>query len=453
MTQADADAVQRDAKLGVRLRVPERVQVRMKFEAWDDLVPLDHPVRAVWAVAQKMDLSVFLEPIKARVGSGGRDATDPRLLVALWLYACIRGIGSARELARRCGADEGSRPFLWLCGLRRAQSSRGVSVNHHLLSDFRVEHAQALDQLFTNTVAALVKQGLVKVKQVAQDGTRVRASAGAASFRRASTLTRLRQEAAAQIEALKQLLEDPQASAGLSARKKAAKTRAARERAARIDKAIEQIPRLQERQDRLAKRMSQKQKQKQLKEPRASTSDEEARPMKMSNGGFNPAVNVQVAIDTYSRVIVGVDVTNAGVDSDQAEPMRRQVQERTGRKVERHLVDGGYLVHEQIERAAAEGVELFVPPKPPRDPEKYGSEYEPRPRDSHAINDWRARMGTEAAKEIYKQRAATVETANAHLKAHGMKSMLVRGLKKTKCVALWCALAYNVMLFANHLIE
>jgi DDE family transposase len=342
-------------------------------------------------------------------------------------------------LARRCDPEEGSRAFLWLCG--------GVSVNHHLLSDFRVEHAAALDRLFTNTIAVLVKQGLVKVTRIAQDGTRVRASAGASSFRRASTLACLQQEAAAQVEALKRLLEDSRASAGLSARQ-----RAARERAARIGKAIEQIPQLQQRQDRLAKRMSKKQKETKLKEPRVSTSDDEARAMKMPNGGFNPAVNVQLAVDTDSRAIVGVDVTNAGADSDQAEKMRQQVEERTGQKVSQHLMDGGFLVHDQIERAAAQGVLLFVPPKPPRKREKYGSQYQPRAKDSQAINDWRVRMGTTEAKEIYKQRAATVETANAHLKEHGMRSMLVRGLTKTKCVALWCALAYNVMMFARHLV-
>jgi transposase len=434
----------------VRLRVPERSQVEMKFESVDDLVKADHPVRVVWRVVETLDLSAFCEPIKARAGSGGRDATDPRLLVALWLYGCIRGIGSARELARRCDPEEGSRAFLWLCG--------GVSVNHHLLSDFRVEHAAALDRLFTNTIAVLVKQGLVKVTRIAQDGTRVRASAGASSFRRAaSTLACLQQEAAAQVEALKRLLEDSRASAGLSARQRAARERAARERAAReraarIGKAIEQIPQLQQRQDRLAKRMSKKQKETKLKEPRVSTSDDEARAMKMPNGGFNPAVNVQLAVDTDSRAIVGVDVTNAGADSDQAEKMRQQVEERTGQKVSQHLMDGGFLVHDQIERAAAQGVLLFVPPKPPRKREKYGSQYQPRAKDSQAINDWRVRMGTTEAKEIYKQRAATVETANAHLKEHGMRSMLVRGLTKTKCVALWCALAYNVMMFARHLV-
>src|SRR4051794_39509663 len=194
----------------VRLRVPDRSQVAMTVESPDDLIPTGHQARAVWAVVAAMDLSAFHGPIKARAGVGGRDATDPRLLVALWLYAAIRGVGSARELARLC-LD--GRAYQWLCG--------GVTVNHHLLSDFRVGHAQALDRLFTRTIASLVKQGLVTVKRISQDGTRVRAAAGAASFRRKGTLGERLVEAEAHVTALRALLDDPEKSAGWSARKKA----------------------------------------------------------------------------------------------------------------------------------------------------------------------------------------------------------------------------------------
>lgn len=432
------------ASASVRLRRPERSQVVMKVECADDLIPADHSARRVWAVVESLDLSAFCRPIKARAGVCGRDSTDPRLLVALWLYACIRGIGSARELARRCDPEEGSRPFLWLCG--------GVSINHHTLSDFRVEHGAALDELFTRTIAVLVKKGLVKVRRISQDGTRVRACAGASSFRRGSTLTMLLAEATRHVEELKALLDDPKRSAGVSSRQKAARTRGARERKERLEQAIKTIPQLKEKQEKLAKRMSKKEKAKKLKEPRASATDAEARVMKMPNGGFNPAVNVQLAVDTGSRAIVGVDVSGSGADAGQSEPMREQVEERTGGKVEEHLIDGGYLVTEEIERAAAEGVTLYVPPKSPRNPEKFGSEYEPRDRDSQIVNDWRTRMGSAAGKAIYRQRAATVETANANLKQHGLVQMTVRGLKKARCIALWCALAYNLTLLGGALI-
>ncbi len=189
----------------VRLRVPERRQVAMVVQCPDDLVGAGHPVRTVMALVETLDLSRFAEPIKAREGVAGRDATDPRLLVGLWLYACIRGIGSARELARRC---EESAAFRWLCG--------GVGVNHRLLSDFRVDHGAALDERFTQLIASLVDKGLVSVSRVSQDGVRVRVSAGADSFRREERLHQLLAESKQHVEELRRQLENPEVSAGLS---------------------------------------------------------------------------------------------------------------------------------------------------------------------------------------------------------------------------------------------
>jgi len=427
----------------VRVRVPERNQMSMQVACGDELVAADHPVRVIWDVVGRLDLSAFYASIKARDGVVGRDATDPRLLVALWLYGATRGVGSARELARRCVESD---PYRWLCG--------GVSLNHHTLSDFRVGHAGALDALFTRVIATLVDQGLITVHRIGQDGTRVRACAGASSFRRSERLGLLLAQARAHVAELKALLDDPERSAGLSAQRRAAQRRAARVRAARVERAIAQLPELVVRQARLAKRVSKKDKAKgKLKEPRASTTDADARVMKMPDGGFRPAVNVQLATDTASRAIVGVEVVNAGVDTAQAEPMREQVERRTGRKVHEHLLDGGYLVHDEIERAHAQDVTLYVPPKPPRNKAERGSEYEPRPDDSDVLKEWRARMGRDEGKAIYKERAATSETVNADLKTHrGLVRLTVRGLPKARCVALWCALAYNLMHFAPALL-
>jgi hypothetical protein len=344
-------------------------------------------------------------------------------------------------LARLCVQ---SHPFIWLCG--------GVSVNHHTLSDFRVGHAAALDELFTQVLAMLVHKNIVRVHRITQDGTRVRACCGSSSLRRRSRLTQLLSEARAHVAELKGLLADPEHSAGLAAKQRAAMQRAAREREQRIEQAIAQLPELEARQQQLAKRKSQKEKQK-LKEPRASTTDADARVMKMPDGGFRPALNVQIASDTSSRAIVGIDVINAGVDSGQLEPMRRQVQTRSGAKVREHLADGGYLTFEDVDRAAEQDVTLYVPPKPPRDPAKFGDEFTPRASDSDAVKDWRIRMGSAEAKEIYKQRAATSETINADLKTHrGLVQLTVRSIAKAKCVALWCALAYNLMHFGVYLI-
>lgn len=424
-----------------RLRRPDRAQVEMKIESPDDLVPANHQVRTVWAVVKAQDLSAFLQPVVARDGVCGRNSTDPALLIALWLYATIRGIGSARELARLCLE---SRPFQWLCG--------GVTVNHHLLSDFRVGHAEALDGLLTRMIAGLVDKKLVKVYRISQDGVRVRACAGAASFRREERLEKLLEEAKKVVADTKALLDNPAESAKLSAKKKAAKTRAARQREQRIEQAIAALPALEQKQKKLEKKVAAKDKEKKLKEPRASTTDADAKVMKMANGGFNPAVNVQFAVDTESRAVLGVEVSREGNDHHLSEPMRRQVEERTGQKVKEHLLDGGYLVKEQIEQAAAEGVNVYVPPKPPRNKDKRGSEYDPMPGESQALIDWRARMGSEAGKEIYKERAATSERLHADLRANrGLDRMRVRGLDKTKCIALWMALTSNLILFGSAL--
>lgn len=431
----------------VRLRVPERSQAEMVVSCPNELVPPDHPVRVVWDVVCRVGesgaLAAFYAPIKARDGVCGRDATDPRLLVALWLWACTDGVGSARELARLCAE---SAPYRWLCG--------GVTVNHHLLADFRVGFGGALDALFTRVLASLVGQGLVTVHRISQDGTRVRACAGSGSFRRGGRLAKLLGQARAHVAELRSLLDDPEKSAGLSAKKKAAMERAARERQARVEAAVARLPALEERQAELSKKVSEKDKKKgKLKEPRASTTDAEARVMKMPDGGFRPAVNVQLAVDTASRAVVGVAAVNEGVDTGQLAPMREQVEARTGLEVAKHLADGGFLTLDDVEAADASGVTLYVPPKPPRNKEKRGSEYEPRPTDSEAVRAWRARMGSEEGKATYKERAATSETVNADLKSYrGLVQLTVRGLAKATCVALWCSLAYNLMHFAEALL-
>jgi transposase len=423
----------------VRLRKPQRQQMTMECSWLDDLVSSGHPVRAIAQVVARLDLSSFYVSIKAIEGNVGRNATDPALLVSLWLYAATRGIGSARELARRCQESD---PFRWLCG--------GVGVNHRLLSDFRVDHADALDDLFTQVLASLVDQGLVKVKRVSQDGLRVRAGAGSGSFRREQRLTELLEKACKHVEELRRQLDDPAHAAALGARRQAARERAAREKVARLEKALEQLPELKAKQERAAARKGGKEGQKiRDKEPRVSSTDPEARVMKMPNGGFNPAYNVQVAADTDSRAVVAVDVSNEGSDSaNLSGPLRQQVEQRSGGKVDQHLLDGGYLKTEDLEKAREAGVELFVPPHTAINPKNRGRELEPRPGDSLAVLEWKKRMSSEEGKEIYKERAATSETVNADLRCfRGLVQLTVRGLKKARCVALWCALAYNLMHF------
>jgi transposase len=434
-----------EAKTAVRLRTPERRQMAMVVQCPDDLVSPAHPVRLVMAAVEKLDVSRFCAPIKAREGSAGGDATDPRLLVGLWLYACIRGIGSARELARGC---EESAPFRWLCG--------GVTVNHRLLSDFRTDHGAALDDLFTQVIASLVDKEVVSVSRVSQDGVRVRVRAGASSFRREERLQDLLRQAREHVAQLRQQVDSPE-QARWTARQKAARQRAAIEKQQRLEAAMAQLPELKQKQAEAEKRAGQGVHGQKIRErqPRVSTTDPEARRMKMPNGGFNPAVNVQLATDTQSRAILGVAVTNEGTDSvGLSEPMRQQVEQRSGGKVEQHLLDGGYMRSDDIERAHQQGVELFLPPKSAKNPQNRGRELEPKRGDSEAVLAWKRRMASEAGKEIYKERAATSETVNADLRSRrGLTPLTVRGLGKVQCVALWCALAYNIMHFGTALLR
>lgn len=428
----------------VRLRRPNRKQMEMVVQCPDDLVSVSHPVRRVWAVVEQVDLSGFYESVKAREGVVGRDATDPQVLVGIWLWACVRGIGAAREVDRQCKENAA---FRWLCG--------GVTVNYHMLSDFRVEHGQALDDLLTQIIAALVSKKVVSVRRISQDGMRIRVSVGASSFRREQRLEQLLREAREHIERLRAELDSPAKAAGVSAKKAAAQRRAARERKQRLEAAIAQLPEVKKKQEEAAKKAGNGKSGEKIRQqqPRVSTTDAEARRMKMANGGFNPAVNVQLATDTKSRAVLGVEITYEGSDSaDLSQPMREQVEKRTGRKVKQHLVDGGYMRLEDIEEAHQRGVQLFVPGKPARNPDKRGHELDPKAADSRAIRAWKRRMSSAAGQEIYKQRAATSETVNADLRCYrGLRQLTLRGVKKIKCAVLWCVLAYSIMHFGTAL--
>jgi transposase len=417
---APAKSIPRELPGGApRLLRPERHQIRFAPIDLESLLLPDHPARAIWAVVEKMDLSKFEATIAAREGHAGRPGIDPRILVALWIYATSEGIGSAREVER---LEEVHHAYQWICG--------GVHVNHHSLSDFRVDHQEALDELFTQILGVLMHQELVELKRVAQDGMKVRASAGAASFRREKSLRRCLEEAQQQVQ---EVAREAQGGEEVSARRQGAQERAAKERLERVERALAELPKVRE-----AKKEEDKDK------ARVSTTDPEARVMKMGDGGFRPAYNAQFATDTKTRVIVGVDVTNAGNDQGQMPPMLQEVEKRTGKRPQEYLVDGGYSKKESIEQMAQKDVTVYAPVQKPRtegvDP------HQPKPGDSPAVAEWRQRMGTAEAKKIYKERAATAETTNADLRCNrALDRFLVRGLPKVRCVVLWAALTYNIL--------
>jgi transposase len=403
----------------------------MRCASLDQLLPPDHPARTVWAFVEKLDLTPLLAPIRAVVGHPGQPANDPRLLLALWLFATIDGVGSAREVDRLCVEHLA---YQWLCG--------GVSMNYHDLADFRSQHVAVLDGLLTQSVASLLHEDLIILQRVAQDGMKVRASAGAASFRRLPTLERCLEEATAQVEALRNQVEEDATAA--TRRQQAARERAARERQERLEKALAERGKLAALREQQKKEKGTKYDPAQL---RTSTTDPEARRMQMPDGGTRPAFNVQLATTTASGIIVGVAVTNSGGDGGQLAPMVEQLHARYGQAPAEMLVDGGFTTLADIATVQeAHGTKVYGPIKDVDKKQARGEDpYQPRPKDAPAVAAWRQRMGTAEAKALYRLRGPTAEWVNAGARQHGMYQVQVRGLQKVLAVALLCALAHNLL--------
>ncbi len=411
-----------------RVVKPVRNQLSLQTMDLEALVPEDHPARGIWALVERLDLSAFYDEIAARGDTAGRPATDPAVMLALWLFANSEGVGSARLLEKLCERDA---PYRWICG--------GVPVNYHTLSDFRVKHGKTLDRLLTQVLAALMKEGVVRLKRVAQDGMKVRASAGAASFRRRQSLERCREEAEEQVRKLRrEILEEPSAS---SKRVAAAKERAAKARLNAVEAALAEISVIEE--QRAARDEKKPSEAKRRGELRVSTTDAESRVMKMADGGFRPAYNVQFATDE-SGWVVGVDVTNNGTDQSHVVPMLDQLERRTGKKPREYLVDGGFVTLDNIEAIAARGATAYAPLPQSRNPDV--DPHAPKRDDTPVIAAWRRRMGTESAKRIYVQRGVLAERTNADLRVHrGLDRLNVRGLTKVKSIVLLAALSFNVL--------
>jgi transposase len=428
-------------KTGVaRVMAAQRDQIELRACDLDSLLGGDHAARTVWEFVQSLDLEPLRARIKAVEGAAGRPAIDPAILVALWLWATVDGVGSAREIDRLCERDDAYR---WLCG--------GVGVNYHTLADFRTKHVEWLDAQLTRSIASLLERKLVTLSVVSQDGMRVRASAKAASFRRRGRLEKFMHEARAQVDALKAEL-DEDAGAG-TRRKQAARERAVREREERIARALATMHEIEALEPA-------KKDHKQIKdhdsappsggkppkaeaEPRVSTTDPEARVMKMADGGFRPAFNAQLAVDTATQLIAGVDLVNIGSDMGQMVPMHEQIEQRYGHTPAHWLADGGYSKLQAIDEVAQRGTQPLMPPPRSRDPNV--DPFAPKSTDSENVAQWRTRMASHEAKELYKQRAATIECTNAQVRRRGLYQFLVRGRLKTRGVLLWHALAHNLM--------
>lgn len=417
-----------------RVRRPVRNQLEWVERDLDQALPPDHPARAVWGLLESMDLEAFYAEIRALVDRPGQPASDPEVLLALWVYATVDGVGTARALDRLSREHDAYR---WLRG--------GVPVNYHLLADFRVAHQAALDDLLTQIVGCLLAAEAVSLNRVAQDGMRVRASAGAASFRRQDTLEGCLAAAREQVKRLAAEREHP--DPGVTKRQQAARARAAREGEERVAQALALLPQAQAAKERQQRSLA-KAKRPAITAPRVSTTDPEARVMKMPDGGFRPAYNVELAtVDAGEKlhgVIVGVAVTNEGTDAGQALPMVAQLQRRTGERPKAYLMDGGFTAREAITTLEQSGITVYAPVRLPRN--KAAEErYQPGQGDTAEVARWRQRMATEEAKEIYKARGALAEWANAAVRRLGVSQFTVRGIGKATSVMLLVAVAHNLL--------
>lgn len=412
---------------------PDRSQLHWDYIDLEALLPTDHRARLVWIFVKSLDLTELYAAIKSQEGEAGRPSADPAVLLALWLYATIEGIGSARQLARVVKRDLAYR---WITG--------GVPVNYHNLADFRVDHVAVLDRLLTESVTAMIDQGLVSLAEIAVDGTKVRANASRESFKTGTKLMQIEAEVTERLAQLKAEVHDnPTAS---SRRRRAAQERAAqglKERAERALKALEQIKAEKaERAKRHAKDEAKK------SEAKASMTDAEARIMRFPDKAMRPAYNAQIAVAPREGVIVAVEMTDRRNDSGLAVPMVDDIVRRYGQAPERLLIDTLYATAEDIAALAAYAarpVTVYAPVPTEREditPASLRNRKSKRKREPQAVKDWRERMATAAGRAIYSLRKL-IERVNADRKNHGFGFLPVRGLVKAQGVALLHALAHN----------
>ena len=424
LTPPTASATPRPAATP-RLNKPERLQGEMRCESLDQRLDADHTARLIWQLVQGLDLSSLYLNIDAVEGVAGRNASDPQVLFALWLYAATDSVSTARELERLCFEH---RAYEWLRG--------NVPVNYHMLADFRVQHGDLLKELQVESLAGMIAEGLVSFETAAQDGMRVRANAGSSSFRRRPSLQEAQQEAREHLDKLER--EADADAAGQTLRQQKAQERAARERVERVSKAIEAVTHLAEQREKRKKGDGDK--------ARASTTDPDARNMKMGDGGFRPAYNVQMATDAESGIILNMDVINEGSDAGQMKPMMDEIKANVGEAPKNLLTDGGFSTIHDIEETTQGGTTVYTPVKEEAKQKEAGKDpFAPRPKDSPTIADWRKRMGTDEAKKLYKLRAPTAELPNARLRNQGVYQMRVRGLAKVKAALWWHVLALNLV--------
>jgi transposase len=405
------------------------MQIEWQMACLNELLPEDHRARQVWEYVEALDLSSLYDVIASVEGRAGRPGIDPAILMTLWLYATLEDVGSARHLARLCERDIAYR---WILG--------GVRVGHKTLSDFRVAAGPVLDDLLSRSVAALVSAGVVELRCVAVDGVRLRANAGASSFRRKKRLGRLHELACEKVAALRSELDsDP----GASDRRGEGRRRwAAQDRQRRIAAAQQALAEIEA--QRAAEAKAQRRKAPANKrEPRASTTDAQARIIKMPCGGFRPGFNVHVKTEVESGLVIGVSVDNNASDRGRLGAAAAEIEQRYGTRPPRMLADSGFDSKTDIaalHRPENGAIEVFCPL--PCD--RTGKVRPPRPKDGPDVLAWHRRMHSAEGKALYGRRFAT-ERPHADMRNRGLTRVLVRGFEKVKAVVLWHVHAYNFL--------
>jgi transposase len=472
------------------IRPINRQQMSWRAVDVERLIGEDHRARAIWTLVGRLDLSRFYESIESSVEEGGRPAIDPQLLISLWVYAYSEGIGSAREVARRCEFDPA---FQWLTGLEE--------VNYHTLADFRVEKQQELDELFTQVLAALSKEGLITLEQVMQDGTKIKALASERSYHREERIRDHIERARRRVAEM----GDPR-NEEASPKTKQARARARHEQQKRLEGALQELEKLQSQKSGAAKN-----------KVRVSIGDPEARVMHQPDRGLALSYNAQISTDAAQGLIVGVAVTQAAEDSAQLLPAVDRIQERLKKKPQQMVADGGYTTRDNIEKMAKREIDFLgsmgreqmpsgvttpnrLPPsafvyqpetnryvcpegKPLRPQGRHNNKrglvihiYEAKFSDCQpcvhkpeccpenqthgrgvtrrvenaAVVAFREKMATDKAQAQYRRRSRVAEFCHAWIKCKlGLRQFHVRGLVKVQTELLWACLTYNLQHWAR----
>lgn len=418
----------------LKLIGPCRTQYEMQFGDLEALLPPEHLARSIWEFVEAMDTRPCFSYVNTFKYCAGRPMTSPKILLALWLYTILDGNCSARKLEELC---KNHNAYRWIVGR--------APINRTMLAAFRSKDTLKFEDLLTNCLAVMVKAGLIEDKDFAQDGTKIKANAGNNSFRSETSLKTLKEKMMVYIQQLK----DAENEYDKRAINK--KTAIAEERLRRIDEALDVLEKEREiKKENAKKNRVSPPSDDDLNGMRASTTDPIVRRMKMGDGGYRLAYNVQLATGLDSRVIYGVDVVTT-LDPGTSPRMMAKVHSRLAKlnmlPPKNWVCDAAYSGSDDINTVAKlfPNCRYYAPPQVNKgiDPKKY------RKTDSEAIKNWRDMIGTDETKEIYKKRCSTAEFSNAQLKNFGLSEFLVRNIEKVKGMAILHAIAQNVSRFFN----